>query len=62
MKKFTDKTHKTSSFLAISMYSTKNKPGQNQQLKMNTCILNVIKALGTTGLFLISEVISCEKS
>jgi hypothetical protein len=62
MKKFTDKTNKTSCFLAIMTYSKNNKPGQNQPLKENTCILNVITALCTTGLFFISEVISCAKS
>jgi len=62
MKKFKEKNYKTSYSLAFSMYPTRNKPGQNQLLKENSCILNVIKALGTTGLFFISEVISCEKS
>ncbi len=62
MKKFKEKNYKTSYLLAISMYPKNNKPGQNQTLKEKSCILNVIKALSTTGLFFISEVISCAKS
>jgi hypothetical protein len=62
MINFKNKIPKVSCLLANPTCLDQHKPGQNQPLKENTCILNVIKALSTTGLLLISEVISCAKS